>query len=105
MPSALHPQAKFDPIPPDLDLSALVEKTPNFDYVIRIGADHIHELGYEQFEKLVLLHVVVGGKPLVIEGWNKNLPPWLFSQIWLEDNVGKKRECIILFLQSQCTNL
>jgi hypothetical protein len=94
MPSALHPQAKFDPIPPDLDLSVLVEKTPNFDYVIRIAADQIHELGLEQFEKLVLLHVVVGGKPLVVEGWNKSLPPWLFSWTWLEDNVGKKRKCI-----------
>jgi hypothetical protein len=92
MPSALHPQAKFDPIPPDLDLSALVENTPNFDYVVRIAADQIHELGLEQFEKLVLLHVIVSGKPLVVEGWNKSLPQWLFSQTWLEDNVGKKRK-------------
>jgi hypothetical protein len=105
MPSALHPQAKFDPISPDLDLSALVEKTPNFDYVVRIGADHIHELGYEQFEKIVLLHVIVGGKPLVIEGWNKNLPPWLFSQTWLEDNVGRKGACLILSLSSLYVNV
>jgi hypothetical protein len=92
MPSALHPQAKFDPIPPDLDLSALIEKTPNFDYVIRISTDQIHELGLAEFEKLVLLHVIIGGKPLVIEGWHKSLLPWLFSQTWLADNVGKKRE-------------
>lgn len=105
MPSALHPQAKFDPIPPDLDLSALVEKTPNFDYVVRIAADQIYELGLEQFEKLVLLHVIVGGKPLVVEGWNKSLPPWLFSQTWLEDNVGKKREFIIPFLLSRFADI
>jgi hypothetical protein len=83
----------FDPVPPDLDLSALVEKTQNFDYVVRISSDQIQELGLPEFEKLVLLHVIVGGKPLVIEGWNKSLPPWLFSPTWLEDNVGKKREC------------
>jgi hypothetical protein len=92
MPSSSHPQAQFDPIPPDLDLSALVEKTPNFDYVIRITSDQIQDLGLGEFEKLVLLHVVKGGRPLVIEGWHKNLPPWLFSPTWLEDNIGKKRE-------------
>jgi hypothetical protein len=75
-----------------------VEKTPNFDYVVRIAADQIHELGLEQFEKLVFLHVIVGGKPLVVEGWNKSLPSWLFSQSWLEDNAGKKRKGIIAWL-------
>jgi hypothetical protein len=92
MPSSLHPQAKFDPIPPDLDLSALVEKTSNFDYVIRISTDQIRDLGLYEFEKLVLLHVIIGGKPLVVEGWNRSLPPWLFSSTWLEDNMGKKRK-------------
>jgi hypothetical protein len=92
MPGPVHPQAKFDPIPPDLDLSTLVERTPNFDYVIRISTDQIRDLGLAEFEKLVLLHVIIGGKPLVIEGWNKSIPPWLFSRNWLEDNLGKKRE-------------
>ncbi len=96
MPSASHPQAKFDPIPPDLDLNALVEKTPNFDYVIRISTDQIRDLGLAEFEKLVLLHVILGGKPLVIEGWNAKLPPWLFSQTWLEDNAGNRREYLVL---------
>ncbi|OBT50920.1 hypothetical protein VE04_08895, partial [Pseudogymnoascus sp. 24MN13] len=92
MPSNLHPQAMFDPIPPDLDLSALVEKTPNFDYVIRISTDQIRELGLQEFEKLVLLHVIQGGKPLVVEGWESDLPPWLYSSTWLQDNLGKKQE-------------
>jgi hypothetical protein len=92
MPSPSHPQAKFDPIPPDLDLSTLVEKTNNFDYVIRISTEQIAELGLPEFEKLVLLHVIAGGKPLVVEGWQSELPPWLFSPNWLEDNVGKKRQ-------------
>ncbi|KFX99134.1 hypothetical protein V490_01934, partial [Pseudogymnoascus sp. VKM F-3557] len=82
----------FDPIPPDLDLSALVEKTPNFDYVIRISTDQIRELGLQEFEKLVLLHVIQGGKPLVVEGWESDLPPWLYSSTWMQDNLGKKHE-------------
>ncbi|ELR07617.1 hypothetical protein VC83_03671 [Pseudogymnoascus destructans] len=92
MPSNLHPQAMFDPIPPDLDLSTLVEKTPNFDYVIRISTDQIRELGLQEFEKLVLLHVIQGGKPLVVEGWESDLPPWLYSSTWMQDNLGKKQE-------------
>ncbi|KFY22738.1 hypothetical protein V491_02735, partial [Pseudogymnoascus sp. VKM F-3775] len=92
MPSNIHPQAMFDPIPPDLDLSALVEKTPNFDYVIRISTDQIRELGLQEFEKLVLLHVIQGGKPLVVEGWESDLPPWLYSSTWMQDNLGKKQE-------------
>ena len=105
MPSALHPQAKFDPIPPDLDLSTLVEKTPNFDYVTRISIDQILELGLAELEKLVLFHVIVGGKPLVIEGWNTSLPSWLFSPTWLENNVGKKRKSYLLSFCAAFTDL
>lgn len=94
MPSSIHPQAKFDPFPPDFDLSTLVEKTPNFDYVIRISTEQINELGLAEFEKLVLLHVIIGGRPLVVEGWQTSLPPWLFCPTWLEDNVGTKRESL-----------
>lgn len=96
MPTASHPQAKFDPIPPDLDLQSLVDKSPNFDFAIRISIDHIRNLGLAHFERLVLLHVVLGGKPLVVEGWNAKLPSRLFSRTWLEDNVGKKRTYLVL---------
>lgn len=92
MPSATHPQAKFDPIPPDLDLNTLVETTQNFDYVARISKTQIKDLGIDKFEKIVLNHVINGGKPLVVDGWDADLPPWLFSPTWLIDNVGTKRE-------------
>lgn len=92
MPAAQHPQAKFDPIPPDLDLHALVERTPNFHWVLRISAAQIRNLGPQEFEKLVFLHVVHGGKPLVIEKWNDRLPKSLFSAQWLEATYNKKRE-------------
>ncbi|KAA8634128.1 hypothetical protein SMACR_02314 [Sordaria macrospora] len=92
MPVASHPQAKFDPIPPDLDLHALVEKTPNFHWVLRVSAAQIRNIGPQEFERLVYLHVIRGGKPLVIEKWNDRLPKTLFSAEWLEDTYNKKQE-------------
>ncbi|PFH55351.1 hypothetical protein XA68_18513 [Ophiocordyceps unilateralis] len=76
MPTSLHPQAKFDPIPPDIDLHAA----------------QIRNLGPQEFEKLVQIHVVAGGKPLVIDGWDTVLPKWLFNVDWLERTYDKKRE-------------
>lgn len=89
MPSiATHPQAKLDPIPPDLHLEGLVDRTPNFEWVQRIPANKIRKL---EFEKLVWYQVVKQGKPLVIEGWNSRLPKSLFSAQYLEDTYNKKR--------------
>ena len=87
-----RPSAAFDPIPPDFDLARLVEETPNFEYVTRISCDMIDEQGMESFDKLVLLHVILGGKPLVIEGFNYRLDEWTFTCQWLQDNCGKKFE-------------
>ncbi|PGG97975.1 hypothetical protein AJ79_09030 [Helicocarpus griseus UAMH5409] len=92
MPSPSHPRAAFEPISPDLDLAALVESTPNFEYVVRIHCDAIVEQGIENFEKLVLLHVILGGKPLVIEGYQDSLEKWTFGLQWLKDNHGSKTE-------------
>ena len=89
---AQRPCASFDPISPDLDLAALVEETPSFEYVVRISCDMIEHQGLEAFEKLVLLHVIIGGKPLVIEGWQHRLDQWTFTSQWLRDNHGKKCE-------------
>lgn len=93
MPTSLHPQAKFDPIPPDLDLAGLVDRTPNFKWVQRVSRAQIRSLGQQEFEKLVLIHVVAGGKPLVIDGWDAVLPKWLFDSSWLEKTYDKKRRC------------
>lgn len=87
---AQRPCASFEPIPPDLDLAALVEETPNFEYVVRISCDMIEHQGLDAFEKLVLLHVILGGKPLVIEGFQDSLDQWTFTSQWLRDNHGKK---------------
>ncbi|MCJ1308427.1 hypothetical protein MMC25_002080 [Agyrium rufum] len=89
---AQRPCASFEPVPPDLDLAALVEETPNFEYVTRLSCDTIESQGLEAFEKLVLHHVINGGKPLVIEGFNKLLDQWTFTAQWLKDNCGQKFE-------------
>ncbi|KAI9781813.1 MAG: hypothetical protein M1835_004186 [Candelina submexicana] len=89
---AQRPCASFDPIPPDFDLDALVEATPNFEYVVRISCDMIEQQGQEAFNKLVLLHVVLGGKPLVVEGFQTRLDKWAFTPKWLKENQGKKYE-------------
>ncbi len=50
----------------------------------------IETQGMDAFDKLVLLHVVIGGKPLVIDGYQSRLDPWTFSPKWLQDNHGDK---------------
>ncbi|KAF3766394.1 hypothetical protein M406DRAFT_290849 [Cryphonectria parasitica EP155] len=89
MAPATHPQAKFDPIPPNLDLHAIVDRTPNFEFAQRIPASKIRKL---EFEKLVWYQVIKQGKPLVIEGWQGRLPKSLFSAQWLEATYNKKQE-------------
>lgn len=86
------PPAAFEPLPPDLDVAALVESTDNFKYAARIHCDAIDLQGTANFEKLVLLHVIVSGKPLVIEGYNseRRLPSSLFSTKWLRETMGTK---------------
>jgi hypothetical protein len=89
---ATRPRAAFEPIAPDFDLKALVENNQNFSYVDRISCDMIDRQGMAAFEKLVLLHVVIGGKPLVIDGFEDRLDPWTFTPRWLRDNCGEKVE-------------
>lgn len=99
MPSQ-RPSAAFDPIPPGLDLTALVEETPNFEYVTRVFCEMIESQSMDTFEKLVLLHVIVGGKPLVIDGFNDRLDGWTFTSRWLQDNWGSR--CTLFFSLTLC---
>jgi hypothetical protein len=83
-------------------LHALVERTPNFHWVLRISAAQIRNIGQQEFEKLVFLHVIHGGKPLVIERWGDRLPKSLFSAKWLEATYNKKGtwRCFILLCRT-----
>ncbi|KAJ9642442.1 hypothetical protein H2199_004823 [Coniosporium tulheliwenetii] len=73
---AQRPRAAFEPLPP----------------ISMISWEMIEQNGLEQFEKLVLAHVVKGGKPLVIDGFEERLDPWTFTPKWLRDNMGSKVE-------------
>lgn len=98
---AQKPSAAFEAISPDLDVDALVEQTPNFQYVLRVSCELIDEQGLEAFEKLVLLHVILGGKPLVVEGFHNKLDQWTFSTQWLRDNMGTK--CMMrAYIANEC---
>lgn len=91
-------RAAFEAIPPDLDVVKLVNSTPNFEYVDRIHCDSIDELGLDNFEKMVLGHVILSGKPLVIEGFNDRLDKSIFSEKWLLKHHGARGElCHVLY--------
>jgi hypothetical protein len=60
-----------------------VEELENFQYVDRILYKMIANSGVEQFEKLALVHVIIGGKPLVIDGFEEVFDPWTFTPSWL----------------------
>ena len=89
MPPQSHPQAQFVPIAPDLHIHELVENTQNFDYVTRLPKEMLKEHSAQSLEQLILLHVVIGGKPLVIEGWEDHINPYLFSPEWLQAHMNK----------------
>jgi hypothetical protein len=89
MPATITP-ACFIPVEPGINVDELVAQIPNFEYVPRITCDMIDELGVESFEKLVVQHVILGGIPLVVEGYDKRLDSRLFSATWLTQNHGRK---------------
>lgn len=103
MPAA-RPRASFEPIPHDFDVRTFVEKADNFQYADRISYEMIASNGMEQFEKLVMLHVIIGGKPLVIDGLEQVLDPWPFTPVWLRGNMGDKgrRRNIIAGAEQRC---
>lgn len=88
----MHPQAKFDPIAPDLDLHELVDQTQNLRWVQRVSLDQVRRLGPKGFEQLVQVYVIDQGQPLVIEGWDAVLPKPMFTADWLEQTYDKKRK-------------
>ncbi|KAL6236340.1 hypothetical protein BDW75DRAFT_206944 [Aspergillus navahoensis] len=89
---AQRPRAAFEPISPALNVADLIKSSPNFEEVVRIHCDAIDENGLENFEKLILLHVIVRGLPLVVEGFDKKLDNAIFSERWLRNHYSTKRE-------------
>src|ERR1700761_4330596 len=94
--SPRRPRAAFEPLPPDLNITRLVESTANFEFAARIHCDSIDNLGLKEFEELVHLHVVLGGKPLVIEGFHERLDKSIFSEKWLRAHYANKSKFSVL---------
>ncbi|KAJ5570382.1 uncharacterized protein N7459_009812 [Penicillium hispanicum] len=82
----------FEPFPPNLDLHHEVDSTANFTFVERIHCQAINQNPREEFEQLVLYHVVLLGIPLVIEGFHDHLNKRLFSEQWLRQKYSSKKE-------------
>jgi len=80
--------ATFEPIPPNLNVTELVDGTENFRYVDRLPASLLDDP--ERFESIVRNWVIIGGEPLVIEGLQHKLAPWLYNPAWLEQNLGEQ---------------
>lgn len=89
MPSK-RPRASFEPIPPDIDVNALVESSPNFQHVDWISRECFNQWNMEQFDRIIRKHVVLGGKPLIIKGYSELLDKDMFSAKWLAKNHGSK---------------
>jgi hypothetical protein len=89
---AVRPCAAFEPISPDFDVKKLVESTDTFDYVPRIHVNTVSARGASDFERLVRQHVILGGRPLVVEGYESMLDRWTFALQWLRDNCSAKIE-------------
>lgn len=88
-------RAVFKPFPPDLDLDNLVATEPQVEYAKRIHCNAIDEWPREDFEKLVHLHVVKLGMPLVVEGFQDRLHKGLFTRKWLKGNHSTGKRSIL----------
>lgn len=87
-----RPRAAFEPLSPDLDVPTLINTTPNFKEVKGFHCNAIDANGLETFEKLVQLHVVLGGMPLVVRGFDERFDKSLFSENWLRSEFATKCE-------------
>ena len=77
-------------IAPHLDFDPIVEATKNFSWASRISYQDILKDGPDAFETLIYKWVVKAGKPLVVDGFDSLLEPWMFTPKWLRDNQGNK---------------
>lgn len=88
----------FQPLHPHLDIDKLIEDTPNFERVWKVDCNSIDKNGLADFEKLVLFHVVLGGRPLVVEGFHELLDGTVFSEKWMRQQYSAKSKLIPLLL-------
>lgn len=87
-------KARFEAIPPDLDVEKLIRGTPNFVALPRVDATQLlDDETLANLQTYIQQHVIEGGEPLVIENWHRRAdwPRWMFNPDWLVQNHGKDR--------------
>jgi hypothetical protein len=80
---------KFTPVPPDLDIRALVNTTPNFQWTHREDARH-HAAPCHTLSQTIRAFTVDQGLPIVVDNWHLR-NDWnaaLLSCEWLEKKYG-----------------
>jgi len=80
---------KLTPIPPTLDIPALVHSTPNFQWAHREDS-RLHAAPYSQLNRIVAAVTLEQGLPIVVDNWHLR-SDWnavLFSHEWLERQYG-----------------
>lgn len=82
--------AAFEPISPNLDLDYLIDNTPKWKRINRIPIEKVLTRGYDALEELIVSHVIVGGIPLIIEGFDRVLDNSMFTPQWLLAKYGDK---------------
>lgn len=87
---AQRPAAAFEPISPNLDLDYLIDNTPKWKRINRIPIEKVLTRGYDALEELIVSHVIVGGIPLIIEGFDRVLDNHMFTPQWLQAKYGDK---------------
>jgi hypothetical protein len=86
---------KFTPIPPHVDIPAVVNSTPNFQWAHREDS-RLHAAPYHQLNRIVGAVTLEQGLPIVVDNWHLR-GDWnaaVFSHEWLERQYGDEGMCV-----------
>jgi len=89
--SKLNFKPRFTPIPPEVDIHAIVRETPNFRWAPREDS-RLHSAPFHKLSQIVHSVTVDQGIPIVVDNWHlrHDWNPSLFSQEWLTRTHGKE---------------
>src|SRR5271163_2955866 len=107
--SKLSFKPRFTPIPPDLDIHALVRETTNFQWAPREDS-RLHSAPFHKLSQIVHSVTVDQGIPIVVDNWHlrHDWNPSLFSQEWLNrthGKEGKNHSCFCAYCRNFCERL
>jgi hypothetical protein len=80
---------RFTPVPPSVDIPALVHATPNFHWASREDA-RLHSAPFHQLNQRIHAVTIEQGLPIVVDNWHLR-NDWnaaVFSKEWLDREHG-----------------